>query len=146
MFYVICGIPGSGKSTLARSIAEQYGAALYEFDSLPGAFSPSSCEAVRAQMWADIAADLRLGKTVVCDDLHTLRKWRTGLLQATDGLPVKRVLVVMDTQLDECLRRNANRQRRLPDFVIQRIAESYEHPVLDEGWDKIIYKQSLTLN
>ena len=89
-------------------------------------------------MWADIAEDLRAGKNVVCDDLNTKLKWRTGLLQALDGIDCARVLVIMTTPLDECLRRNANRERRLPDFVIQNIARNYETPDLSEGWDKII--------
>ena len=139
VIFVLCGLPGSGKTTLSRSLAEQHDVTLHAFDALPGAFSPSRCEAVRAQMWADIAEDLRAGRNVVCDDVHTLLKWRKGLLSATEGIPCEKVLVVMDTPLDECLRRNASRERQLPDFVVKAIAQKFEPPTLDDGWDKIIY-------
>lgn len=120
-------------------MAEQHSAALHSFDDMPGAFSPTRCSAVRAQMWADVAEDLRAGRPVVCDDLHTRLKWRAGLLQAVEGINCERILVVMTTPLAECLRRNACRERRLPDFVLQSIAERYEPPSLAEGWTKIIY-------
>lgn len=139
MLVVFCGIPGSGKTTLSCSLAEQYGATLHTFDALPRAHHPKYAEAVRTQMWEDIAEDLRAGKNVVCDDLHTKLKWRKGLLSAIEGIPCERVLMVATTPLEECLRRNANRERRLPDFVVENIAKTYEAPTPSEGWDEIFY-------
>lgn len=139
MLLVLCGIPGSGKTTLSRSLAEQYNATLHTFDDLPRAHHPVHAEAVRAQMWADIAEDLRAGKNVVCDDTHCLAKWRKGILSATEGIPCERILMVATTPLEECLRRNANRERRLPDFIVTESVKRFEPPDLSEGWDKIIY-------
>lgn len=139
MLFILCGIPGSGKTTLSRSLADQYDATLHTFDDLPDAFSPSRAETVRAQMWADIAEDLRAGKNVVCDDVHAKLKRRKGILSATEGIPCERVLVVMTTPLEECLCRNANRERRLPDELIRAVAANFETPDLSEGWDKILY-------
>lgn len=90
-------------------------------------------------MWADIANDLQNGHSVVCDDLHTKLKWRKGLLSVVADIPCKKVLVVMTTPLEECLRRNANRERKLPDFVVENIYAKYEPPIYEEGWDEIIY-------
>lgn len=139
MLFVFCGIPGGGKTTLSKQLSEQHNAKLHCFDSLPNAHHPKYYESVRSQMWADITNDLRNGHAVVCDDLHTKLKWRKGLLSAVADTPCKKVLVVMTTPLEECLRRNANRERRLPDSVVANIHASYEPPTYDEGWDKIIY-------
>ena len=135
---VLCGIPGSGKTTMSAQLAEQHNAKLYCFDSLPHAHHPKYADAVRSQMHKDIAEDLRNGQSVVVDDLHTKLKWRQGLLSAVADIDCKKILVVMDTPLEECLRRNANREMRLPDFVVESIHQSFEPPTLDEGWDEII--------
>lgn len=134
----LCGIPGSGKTTLSMQMAERHNARLYCFDSLPNAHHPKYAESVRCRMWADIVGDLRNGHSVVVDDLHTKLKWRLGLLSAVADIPCKKILVVMDTPLEECLRRNANREFRLPDFVVEHIHQSYEPPTLGEGWEEII--------
>lgn len=135
---VLCGIPGSGKTTLSKQLAEQYNAKLYCFDNLPKAHHPKYANDVRTQMWLDIAEDLRNGHSIVCDDLHTKLKWRSGLLSAICGIPCEKKLVIMETPLQECIRRNANRKFRLPDNIIIRIHHSYETPIIDEGWDEII--------
>lgn len=138
MLTVLCGIPGSGKTTLSAQLAEQHNAKLYCFDSLPHAHHPKYAESVRCQMWADIAEDLRNGYSVVVDDLHTKLKWRQGLLSTVKETDCKKILVVMDTPLEECLRRNANRENRLPAFVVESVHESFELPTLTEGWDEIV--------
>ena len=44
----------------------------------------------------------------------------------------------MDVPLEECLKRNAQRPRTLPRYVVERIYKNLQKPTLDEGWDKII--------
>ena len=90
-------------------------------------------------MCAEIAEELRSGKSVVCDDLHTKKVWRQNLLNAVSGIGCRKVLVVMTTPLDECLRRNNNRKARLPDAMIHIINREYEHPTPEEGWDEIVF-------
>lgn len=91
-------------------------------------------------MYAAIAQDLREGKTVVCDDLHTTKDKRKKLLAALDGIACTKVLHVMRTPLELCLERNRNRHPgRLPDFVVTDCYSRYEEPTLSEGWDDIQY-------
>ena len=137
--YILCGIPASGKSTLSHELSTQHNAKLYFYDNLPNAHNPRLKDAVHAQMWASIAEDLRNGYDVVCDDLHTKREWRENILSALADVECRKILVVMTTPLDECLKRNANRAARLPDFVLHDLYEKYESPTLNEGWDEILY-------
>lgn len=139
MLLVLCGIPGSGKSTLSKQLAEEYNAILHCFDSLPGALSPATHIQVREQMWKDIATDLSNGHNVVCDDLNTQLNWREGLLNAISGIDCEKVIIVLATPLDECIKRNSNREFQLPDFVIRSINEKFEPPSTTEGWGRIDY-------
>jgi tRNA uridine 5-carbamoylmethylation protein Kti12 len=45
----------------------------------------------------------------------------------------------MDTSLEQCLYRNAHRENRLQDFIVESSYRSLQKPTLDEGWDEIIY-------
>lgn len=139
MLIVLCGAPGSGKTTLSQQLAVDYNAKLYCFDAIPGAHHPQKCDSVRSKMWKDIATDLQNGLNVVCDDLHTKLKWRDGILSAVSGINCSKFLMVMNTPLEECLCRNANRQARLPDTVVESIYQKLESPTLEEGWDDIWY-------
>ena len=90
-------------------------------------------------MYEEIVDDLLHGRSVVCDDLHTKKIWRQDLLNAVSGIDCRKVLIVLTTPVEECIRRNAGRQSRLPDTLIHTINHKYEQPTLDEGWDGIVY-------
>ena len=137
LLFVLCGIPGSGKTTLSEQLAEQFNAKLYCYDDLPGCHNPDKADAVHKQMWTSISDDLRNGYNVVCDDLHTKPVWRNDILSAVDA-SCRKIIIVMTTSLDECLRRNANRKARLPDFLLRSLHETFQFPTLDEGWDEIL--------
>lgn len=141
--HAMCGIQGSGKTTLSKQLAIDYNAALYCYDALPkGHWSNDAHPA----MYERIAQDLSEGRTVVCDDLHTLRKNRQALLNALHSVECLKVLHVMQTPLDVCLEHNRSRDRntgRLPDWALLRCHNRYEPPTLDEGWDEIIYHQPI---
>ena len=139
MLFVLCGIPGSGKTTLSRTIAEQHSAILYCYDELPNAHLQSRRHEVHVNMWGQMADDLRAGHTVVLDELHITRAMRTDMLSALDGIDCKKTLIVMQTPLDVCIQRNANRARRLPEHILRRCKQMYEPPQMDEGWTEIIY-------
>lgn len=139
ILYIFCGIPASGKSTLSRQLAEQHNAKLHCYDNLPNAHNPRQKDAVHTQMWTSIVEDLQNGHNVVCDDLHTTKEWRENTLKALTDVDCRKILVVMTTPLEECLKRNANREARLPDFVLYDLNEKFELPTLDEGWDDIWY-------
>ena len=139
ILYILCGIPASGKSTLSKQLVKQYNAKLHCFDKLPKAHHPKYYKEVRKQMHLDIANDLRNGLDIVCDDLHTEKQWREDILTVTKDVDCKKIIIVMTTPLEECLRRNVNREARLPDFVLYDLNEKFEPPTLDEGWDEILY-------
>lgn len=140
MFVVFCGIPASGKTTKSQEVSKQYNAKLYCFDEYKIKVRQLSGMTSHERMYQDIKSDLLQGHDVVLDDLHTRLEWRESLLSALQDIPCKKILIVMTTPLEECVRRNAQRQKgRLPDFVIYHLNQRYQPPSLEEGWDDIQY-------
>ena len=128
---VFCGIPGSGKTTLSNRVAERHNFVRYSFDEL------------RCMRYEDIIRPtvntLREGKSVVVDGLFDRLINRKEILDAVRDIPCAKILIVMDTPIDDCIQRNANRPYPLPEFMIRDIHDSFEPPFLEEGWDEILH-------
>lgn len=139
--YVLCGIPSSGKSTIAKEICSEYKYNLYSFDSLSKGYKFEERQKVYNKMYADIATDIVNECGIVYDNLNITYDRRLELLHALKDIPCKKILIVMTTPLEECVRRNSQRQgqARLPDFVIYHLNQKYQLPSLEEGWDDIQY-------
>ena len=137
--YVLCGAPASGKTTVSKQLVKQHSAKLHCYDNLKNAHSPKLEKLIHKRMWQAISEDLSNGHNVVCDDLHIKKEWRKNILDALANVECQKILVILTTPLDECLKRNANRVTCLPDFIIHDLYTKFESPTLDEGWDEIIY-------
>lgn len=79
------------------------------------------------------------GKNVILDTTNLRVNIRKKVLQAVKDISCKKVVVYMDTSLEQCLYRNAHREVRLQDCIIESTYMSLQKPTLEEGWDEIIY-------
>lgn len=127
----LCGPPGSGKTTLSNKIAKEYGLIRYSFDELNCMYYDDLVQPA--------LKTLEDGHSVVLDALYDRVKSRKKLLEDTSHINCKKILIVMITPLDECIRRNANRPNPLESFIVEIVHKSFEPPTLDEGWDEIHY-------
>ena len=137
----MCGIPGSGKTTLSQQLATDLGAAIYCYDTFPKKHWRYDAHQL---MYNNIIQELKNAKIVICDDLHITKTQRERLINALHDVECEKVLHVMLTPLDICLERNRQRdydKGRLPDIAIKHYLKEYEPPVLEEGWDRIIYHE-----
>lgn len=128
--YIFCGMPASGKSTLSKQMAEEYNAERISFDERN--------YMRHAEMIPPIIEALINGKNVIADSVYHRVKQRTAVLDAVKDILCHKILICMTTSLEECLRRNANRENRLPDFMVESFHQTFEQPTLSEGWDEII--------
>lgn len=130
--YIICGIPGSGKTTLSKQLAEEYSMKRFSFDEM-------NCYTTRQFVSTAIVA-LQEGKSIIMDSTLLKKASRRIILQAISNFPCRKVCIFMNTPLDECLQRNAQREIVIPDVIIRSIHETMQVPTLEEGWDEVIIK------
>lgn len=138
--FVLCGAPGSGKTTWAKKLSADIGAKLYCVDDFNSVHRGKPHDETTVLLHVSIQEDLRNGKDVVCDGTYITEFVRLRLLKSITDIPCNKTIVVMDTPLEECLRRNAERtgRARVQDSVVKTFAKMYQPPTLDEGWDEII--------
>ena len=120
---IMIGAPGSGKSTIANQISHSYNIPvvssdrvryhLYGDESIQGDYNIVFDEVYRQiNKWIECGVCLY-------DATNTKKMWRYTAIAKT--LPTEVVYIVVDPGLKESLRRNANRERVCPDYVIKRM-------------------------
>ena len=127
--YVMCGASGSGKTTLSKELEKEYGAIRLSGDELR----------LRPKRLAPLVVEtLYSNDIVVVDYLCTKLGVRLSLLDAIKDIECKKILIYMNTSLEECIRRNLLKENPLANYMIESIHNSLECPTLDEGWDEIM--------
>lgn len=128
--YVMCGVPGSGKSTCSKQMAEEHGLTHISYDEL-------RCRH-QSEFIRPAVAALRDGNNTIMDSTNLRISERKNILQAVADISCKKVVVFMNTSLQECLYRNAHREARLSEIAVEGMHRIMQKPTLDEGWDEIL--------
>ncbi len=140
---VMVGPPGCGKSTVAIKLALECGYSivcpdtirkeLYGDESIQG--DPATVFEIAFERTRDM-----LSKTgVIFDATNCRRSYRQKILDETEGYRNIAIAMVTTSTLDECLRNNAARRRKVPEGVIESMYRHLmeEPPRTDEGFDVI---------
>lgn len=139
ILFVTCGIPGSGKTTLAKKLSQEYNLTLYSYDEL---------KANRRLEWGRLSTyilglvrqSLTANQNVIIDNLYITKESRCKLLSDISDIPCKKILIALQTPLEECKARDKSRASHyLGARTIDRFNDEYESPTIDEGWDEIVY-------
>ena len=137
---VMCGLPASGKSTYAEWLAES------------GVFCRVCPDKIREELYGDesIQGDGKAvfalaytrmedlgenGNNVVFDATNINRKRRAELIKKMR--PHFDIIICkwFSTPLLTCKLRNAKRERQVPYEILERMAENFQKPMIDEGFD-----------
>lgn len=141
-FVMMCGLVGSGKTVKAQELAKQYDATVFSSDSLREELFGDVNEQSRNQelfteLHKRIKDYLRKGKSAIYDATNIDYKKRMSFLAELKKIPCEKICVLMATPYEECLKRNAERERKVPTYVIERMYRSIDVPWYYEGWDDI---------
>ena len=136
------GLVASGKSTKAKELSYAYNAEIFSSDTLrEEMFGDINDQEHNQELFVElhkcIKNCLRSGMSAICDATNLSYKKRMAFLAELKSIPCEKICVVMATPYEECLRRNSERERKVPEHVIKRMYHNFNIPYWYEGWDDI---------
>lgn len=141
---ILIGLPGSGKSTYARWKAEEKGWVWISSDEirkeLTGSEDNQSVNSkVFETMYKHTVAALESNLNVIYDATNLSLKNRRHFIQQvkTKFLKTYFIATVFAVPYETCCTRNSERERTVPQYVIDRMLKSFAVPAQGEGFNKI---------
>ncbi len=139
---MMCGLVGSGKTVKAQELAEQYNATVFSSDALREELfgnvnDQSHNQELFVELHKRIKECLRAGHSAIYDATNISYKKRMAFLAELKNIPFEKICVLMATPYEECLKRNVERERKVPEYVIKRMYMNFNIPYWYEGWDDI---------
>jgi len=142
-FYMMVGLPGSGKSFLAKNMMN---------------CEHISSDAIREEVFGDVndqnhndeVFNIMLNRTIevlkndgkcVYDATNLNAKRRMNLLKELRnrvGNKFHAECIVCVPSFELCCKRNNERDRVVPQFVMDRMYKQFQPPIYEEGWDEIV--------
>lgn len=145
--FLMCGIPGSGKSTwLQKNCGEND--IIVSRDAIRFSMLKDDEEyfakenEVFVEFCKQISENLAAGHNVFADATHLNANSRKKVLDNVTGYDFIGA-IVMNTPLNECIRRNDNRTGRafVPHSVIRRMSCQFDYPDITENFDIVLEVQ-----
>lgn len=140
-FYV--GISASGKTTKAYEMHSE-DAVIIDSDQtreklLGSADRQDQNARVFEHMWRETCECIECGISVAYVATNLAAKRRISFLKSIHKRfpSLDCTCYIINTPIETCYKRNAERERHVPDFVISRQIRSFQIPTLKEGWSRI---------
>lgn len=142
--YLTVGAPGAGKSTLAAELAESENAFVISLDDVRHELYGSASSQGN---WVEIHDRVEelvseaCGMAVVLDGTYYETSYREEAIAMLRSYGYQKVeAIVVDTSLENCLKRNASRSRKVPEYVIHAMHEKLQRSLKNihqENFDRI---------
>ena len=141
-FIMMCGLVGSGKSTVAEELAVKYDATIFSSDALrEELYNDVNDQKHNQELFVElhkrVKECLKNGKNAILDSTNINYKKRMTFLTELKSIPCEKICVLVATPYAECLKRNAARDRKVPEYVIERMYRQFDVPHVYEGWNAI---------
>ncbi len=149
-FYMMIGLPASGKSTIAKEIAKKENAVIISTDDLRQELlndvnSQENNNLIFGEAERRLKANIEAGRNVIFDATNINYKKRRDWLNRFNKYAVKKIGILVATPYEECLERNAWRERKVPEEVIKRMYFNFYIPQYYEGFNDIQIVHNETL-
>lgn len=140
---VLVGVPGAGKSTIGKKYAKEHNLAVVSSDELRKTIFGDVNNQEHNKLIFDIinriVDELLRNEISVLVDATNTNKWsRKNYIKKSNFFDVKVSALVVHTSIETAKRRNAMRDRVVPDFVIDRMFKNFEMPTVEEGFEEVI--------
>lgn len=139
---MLCGLPGAGKSSLAEDFA---------FNSI------TICpDEIRGELYGDPSiqgngrrvfqiAHRRLKSAIkenkhdyiIFDATNTTKRARQSIIEIAKEYNTDISCFWINTSKEECIKRQSLRDRKVPTEVIERMAQQFQEPTVDEGFKAV---------
>lgn len=140
---MLCGLPGSGKSYLAQRLtiwdkkpeiisSDSIRKELYGDENILGNF-----EEIFTECRTRIKNSLKAGKNVVYDATNLRKEYRKEFLQDIKASGYQTACIFFRTSLEDCIRRNKQRTRKVPEEKIRKMWDNFDPPRYSDGFDYI---------
>lgn len=138
---ILSGMPASGKSTYAESLKESY--VVLSSDKIRKELLGDEKNQIANDLVFKTlykrANDLLRNKFNVVIDSTAINKFeRKRMLENFKEQEVEKVCVFIETDFEECVKRDKQRDRVVGEDVLKLYFERVEKPTLEEGFDEVI--------
>lgn len=132
-FHLLCAPPGAGKTTYAATFRRHEMAYICPDDLRLALTGDTNDQSRNGHIFTRMVPSLIAkaaseGRDVLFDACSVSRKSRAGLLEQAKGLGYLVKVHVITATLEECLARNAARERVIPEAVIRRMHAQFQMP------------------
>ena len=146
-FTMMCGLPCSGKSSYVEPYTKSPYVEVFSSDALREELfgnvdHQTDNDLLFKELHKRIKDCLKSGKSAIYDATNINYKRRMAFLAELKNIPCYKECVLMATPYEVCLERNKIRDRKVPEYVIERMYKSMDIPYYYEGWDNIVVKYS----
>lgn len=140
---VYVGLPASGKSTHAKELSERDGSILLSSDKIREELYGDESTQVNSNEVFDFLYKranelLRCGKNVIIDATNINRKKRIHMIKNAIKAD-EYICYYITTPRHACLMNDSIRNRKVGKFVIDKMYKNMQVPLMNEGWDDIIF-------
>ncbi len=138
--YMMIGLPASGKSTIAKELSKSEEAIIVSSDEIRKGFGDINDQSQNEKVFEEVEKRIKeglLNGNVIYDATNINYKKRRAFLQKLNKMEVKKIAILVATPYEECLQRNAQRERKVPEEVIKRMYFNFYIPQYYEGFDDI---------